>query len=75
MTCVCVRVCVCTCACVRVCMWQVSGDAVVDSDMYVSVSFTNPYSFTLYNVFLFMEGSGVMDIKSHFSQYAVTFDP
>uniref|UniRef100_H3CJT8 protein-glutamine gamma-glutamyltransferase n=1 Tax=Tetraodon nigroviridis TaxID=99883 RepID=H3CJT8_TETNG len=45
----------------------ISGVAVVDKDMYVTVTFTNRYSFALYNVFMYMEGSGVIDIKSHFN--------
>ncbi|XP_056869457.1 coagulation factor XIII A chain-like [Takifugu flavidus] len=45
---------------------RLSGDAVIHRDMFVTLSFTNPYPFALHNIFLFMEGSGVIDIKSSF---------
>ncbi|KAF3703885.1 Coagulation factor XIII A chain [Channa argus] len=43
----------------------VSGTPRVQQQMFVSVSFTNPFSFTLQDVIVCMEGSGLISPKQH----------
>ncbi|XP_047424368.1 coagulation factor XIII A chain-like [Mugil cephalus] len=45
---------------------MVSGYPRVQQQMFVTISFTNPFTFPLYNVYLFCEGAGLMSLKNHF---------
>ncbi len=45
---------------------QVSGQPQVQQEMFVTVSFTNPFNFPLHNVYLAMEGAGLMDQRTRF---------
>ncbi|XP_076014472.1 coagulation factor XIII A chain-like [Genypterus blacodes] len=43
----------------------VSGQPQVSQEMVLTVSFTNPFNYPLYNVFLAMEGPGLMSFRTH----------
>ncbi|XP_039982997.1 coagulation factor XIII A chain-like isoform X2 [Xiphias gladius] len=45
---------------------MVNGQPQVQQEMFVTVSFTNPFNFSLQNVNLAMEGSGLMGVKTHY---------
>ncbi|XP_036935017.1 coagulation factor XIII A chain-like [Acanthopagrus latus] len=45
---------------------QVSGSPQVQQEMAVTVTFTNPFSFPLQDVYVAMEGPGLMNQRSHF---------
>ncbi|XP_014842235.1 PREDICTED: coagulation factor XIII A chain isoform X2 [Poecilia mexicana] len=45
---------------------EVSGGGRVNEEMMATVQFTNPFSFNLENVYLRMEGPGVMELKSRY---------
>ncbi|XP_010750273.2 coagulation factor XIII A chain [Larimichthys crocea] len=50
----------------------VSGEPRVQQEMFVNVSFTNPFNFPLHNVHLAMEGPGLIDCRS---RYYSAIDP
>ncbi|XP_040921592.1 coagulation factor XIII A chain-like [Toxotes jaculatrix] len=50
----------------------VSGQPQVQQEMFVTVSFTNPFSFPLQNAYLAMEGAGLMNVRT---RYYSAIDP
>ncbi|TSN12217.1 Coagulation factor XIII A chain [Bagarius yarrelli] len=48
---------------------QVSGSSRVAEEMYVTVEFTNPFKFSLENVYVRVEGPGIMSINT--KQYSI----
>lgn len=48
------------------CVLQVSGRGKVSEEMIATVEFTNPFSFNLENVYIRMEGPGMMEPKSRY---------
>lgn len=48
------------------CVLQVSGKGKVSEEMIANVEFTNPFSFNLENVYIRMEGPGMMEPKSRY---------
>ncbi|XP_036453352.1 coagulation factor XIII A chain [Colossoma macropomum] len=48
---------------------QVSGSPRVSEEMYVTVEFTNPFTLSLKNVYVRLEGPGIMSI--HTKQYSI----
>lgn len=57
------------------CELQVSGAGKVNEEMTATVDFRNPFTFALEDVYIRMEGPGIMLPKSKFYRWPLSFTP